>query len=498
MQSSQIDYQQHLNLIRRHKELFVALALFIMTAFFALSYLLPRKYESSSTVFIEKNVISELVKGLTVIPALEDTISTLTYAITSRALLSRVIDTLGLAQGRRVDRDALIRRLQANTKVKVKDKNLFTISFTDSDPRLARDYVNTLVRLYIEENVSSKRGESYEATTFLSDQIKTFRERLDKAETAVNAYKREKGEVITLDEGKLFQEIALAREKVYDLELKRRQLEGMRQITRKAEDPLQARLILLQKRLDELLVQYTESYPEVIQVRSELQTVKEQLKGKRTRMVVPLDSAELGKINADIAAIRIGEEGLRRYIATNSALLKEIPTAKAGLEKLEMEVQNQKKIYDQLFARQGQSEVSREMEVQDKSTTFRVVDPAIRPIKPVSPNRLKIMLLGIIGAIGGSFALLFLREQLDGSVKDVEFLKELGSPVLAIIPRMTDPALVDRQRRRSRGFFTVAGCYLLLLLLFPALELMELPYMDRLIDHLTAPPPAMRGAMLRR
>ena len=133
------------------------------------------------------------------------------YAITSRTLLTKVIDQLdlNLTVKSELEKEALVRKLQENTKVKVKDKNLFTISFTHQDPRVARDFVNTLVRLYIEENVSSKRGESYDASKFLSEQIVAFNAKVEKAESEVNAYKRDKGGVISIDEGELFKEIKL-------------------------------------------------------------------------------------------------------------------------------------------------------------------------------------------------------------------------------------------------------------------------------------------------
>lgn len=482
---SEFQYKQYLQLLMRNKERFAVLSLVLMTIVFAVSFLLPRKYEATSTVFIEKNVISELVKGITVTPSMEDTINVLTYAITSRTLMGKVVDNLDMNLGKNdVETEALIKGLQKNTRVKVKDKNLFTISFTHENPQIARDFVNTLVRLYIEENTSSKRGESYDATKFLSEQIENFNVKLEKAEAEVNAYKREKGGIIAIDEGKLFEEINIAQQKLYDLELRRRQLEGMRQVTRAAGDPMQTRLSALQKRLDELRVEYTDSYPEVVKVKGDIETVKEQMAARgRQGGTQPLDPQELSQINAEISAIKITESGLRRYIDTNRKLLQTIPTAKAGLDKLELEKQNQKNIYDQLFARHGQSEVSKQMEVQDKSTTFRIVDPAILPVKPSSPNRLKIMLLGIAAAVGGSFGLLFLLDQLDGTVKDVEFVKGLGAPVLAVIPRMDDPVVVARQRRRSRKVFTAAALYLLFLLCFPAMELLGLGYMDKLLDR---------------
>jgi polysaccharide chain length determinant protein (PEP-CTERM system associated) len=485
MESSIPDYKKYLKLIQRRIKLFTVLSLLVMTAVFVISFLLPKKYESSSTVFIENNVISEMVKGISVTPSMEDTIKVLTYAITSRSLLTKVVSSMGMDLGKSESEvEALIKNLQAKTQVKLKDKHLFTISFTDGNRYVSRDFVNTLVRVYIEQNISAKRGEFYDATKFLGEQIDTFNSRLEKAEREVNDYKRDKGGIISMDEGKIFQEISLAQQKLYDLELRRRQLEGMRQITKKTNDPLLSKLNALQKKLDDLLVQYTESFPEVIQVKGDIETVKEQLKGRKGGVYQPLDPQEVARIDSEINAIKISEEGLQRYILSNKTLLQNIPAAKAGLEKLELQKQNQKNIYDQLFTRQGQSEVSKQMEAQDKSTTFRVVDPAILPVKPTSPNRLRIMILGVLGGVVASFGALLLLDQLDGSVKDVEFLKGLNVPLLAIIPRMQHPALISRERRKSRSFFLAAGLYAFVMLCFPVMELLDLPYVDKMIDSI--------------
>lgn len=486
MQSSEFDYKKILQLLTRRKVLFVVLSLFIMTAGVVVSFVLPKKYEAKSTVFIEKNVISELVKGITVTPSMEDTIKVLTYAITSRTLLTKTADSLDMnvTSKNNIDSEELLKRLQKDIDVQVKDRNLFIISFKDSNPRIARDFVNTLVRLYIEENTSSKRDESYDATKFLSEQINTFKTKLEKAQDDVNAYKREKGSVIAIDEAKLFEEINISQQKLYDLELKRRQLEGMRLVTKKSSDPLQAKLISLQKHLEDLRSEYTDSYPEVIMTKGEIETIKEQMKGRKGGAYQSLDPNELAKIDAEIAAIKVSEEGMRRYIATNQALLRNIPSAKAGLDKLELEKNNQKNIYDQLFARHGQSEVSKQMEVQDKSTTFRVVDPAVLPVKPVSPNRLKIMLMGIFGGIAGSIGLLLMLDQMDNSVKGIDFVKGFNVPILAVIPHIQDSKELATQRRKTARIFTIAGIYFLFILCFPAIELLGPTYVDKVLSNI--------------
>jgi len=494
MQSSEFDYQTYLQILIRRKVLLVVLALLIMTVGIVVSFVLPKKYEAKSTVFIEKNVISELVKGITVTPSMDDTIKVLTYAITSRTLLTKTADRLDMNVNSKnnVDSEELIKRLQKDIDVQVKDRNLFIISYKDSDPKIAQNFVNTLVTLYIEENTSSKRDESYDATKFLSEQINTFKAKLEKAQDDVNAYKQNKGSVIAIDEGKLFEEINNTQQKLYDLELKRRQLEGMRQVTRKSGDPLQSKLVSLRKRLEDLRSEYTDSYPEVIMIKGEIETVKEQMKGREGGGYQPLDPNELAKIDAEIVAIKVSEEGLRRSIATNQALLRNIPSAKAGLDKLELEKNNQKNIYDQLFARHGQSEVSKQMEVQDKSTTFRVVDPAVLPVKPVSPNRLKIMLMSIFGGIAGSIGLLLMLEQMDNTVKGVDFVKGFNVPILAVIPHIRDSMELAAQRRKTIRLFTFAGIYFLFILCFPAMELLEPTYVDKMLSNFN-PPDLVQG-----
>jgi polysaccharide chain length determinant protein (PEP-CTERM system associated) len=468
----EFDFTKYLELVKKHKLLFIVVSLMIMTGAVAISYLLPNKYEAKSTVFIEKNVISDLVKGIAVTPSMEETVKVLNFALTSRSLLAKVIDELDLNTKNKSDetREQMLAEIQKSIDIKVKEKNLFFISYKNKDARIARDFVNTLVRRYIEENVSSKREESYGATNFLSEQIVGFREKLEKAETLVNNYKRDKGGVISIDEGKLFQEINIAQQKLYDLQLRRRHLEGLRPVTRKAVDPMQNQLYALQKRLDELRVEYTENYPEVIKVRTDIETLRKQIKEASQEQPAIVDNQELGKAEAEIAALKVSEEGLKRYITANQALLRTIPSAKAGLEKLELEKNNQKNLYDQLVARHGQSEVSKQMEVQDKTTTFRVVDPAILPIKPVSPNRVKIIVLGILAGLAGGMGVLLLMDQLDKSVKNLDGLKSLGIPVLAVIPKMQNPQELVAMRTRDRRLYLISGAYLTIILAVLAIE----------------------------
>lgn len=484
MASNEMDYKRYLVLAKRDKRLCIVIALVVMTLVTAASYVIPNKYEAKSTVFVEKSVISELLKGLTFTPSTEDKIKVLTYALNSRTLITKVIDELDLKKGGEAELEKLIKSLQDNTQIKIKDKEgLFVISFQDRNPKLARDYVNALVRRYIDENTSSKREESYGATQFLSEQLNTFREKLVKSEEEANAFKRGSGSVATMDPTSLLKDINDSQQRADELKVKQAQLETILAGLGKANS-VQSNLPALQKRLQELQLQYTDKYPEIIRLKDDIQALEAQKKGGQG-VTRPTDSPEYDRLNSELRALRQAEANLNANIARNRRLLQSIPAAKATLEDLEREKNSQKTLYETMLARQGQSEVSKQMEVQDKSTVFRVVDPAVLPIKPVSPDRKKLIVLGILAGIAGGLGLVILKDQLDNSVKSVDMAKQFGLPVLAVIPRIEDPQQIAQQVRQDRRLYFATGLYFSLILAVLVLEVSGAAVISNLMAKVT-------------
>jgi polysaccharide chain length determinant protein (PEP-CTERM system associated) len=480
-----MEYKRYLALALRNKKMCVITALLIMTAVTIASYVIPSKYEAKSTVFVEKSVISELLKGLTFTPSAEDKIKVLTYALNSRTLITKIIEELDMKKGGGdAELERLIKQLQDHTQIKIKDKEgLFVISFQDRNPKLARDYVNALVRRYIDENTSSKREESYGATKFLSEQLSTFKEKLLKSEDEANAYKRGTGAVANMDPTSLLKDINDSQQRADELKIKQAQTETLIAGLSK-QNSVHSNLPALHKRLQELQLQYTDNYPEIIRLKDDIRALEEQKKsGAGTGR--PSDSPEYDRLNSELRALRQAEANLHANIARNRGLLQNIPAAKAQLDSLEREKQSQKALYESMLARQGQSEVSKQMEVQDKSTVFRVVDPAVLPIKPVSPNRIKLILMGILAGIGGGLGLVILKDQLDDSVKSIDMAKTFGLPVLAIIPRIEDPQLVAIQTRKDRKLYLFAGMYFSIILAVLALEFLGMTSVSNLADKVS-------------
>ncbi|MFZ5997647.1 MAG: XrtA system polysaccharide chain length determinant [Nitrospirota bacterium] len=519
MEPSELDIKKYLKLIDKKKRLFIGAALAIMTAVTLVSYLLPKQYEATSTVFIERNVIDSLVKGLAITPSMEDRIKVLAYTMGSRNLLLKVIDDLGLGvnKGDQAAVDKLIRDFQKNTEITMKDKSdLFIVAYKSGDPKLARDYVNALVRRYIEENIAEKREEAYGANRFLAEQIKFFKEKLDKSDEEIIKFRKEKGIFVALDDRKIVEEIKDAQLELDEIRIKKRELEGKRTMIlkqMKEEKPNAAgllgkggsiddRLLALQKRLADLLMVYTPGYPEVVRIKSEIEMLKGQIAGGSAsrELLSGLESGEtdadlsllnplyqqlreeLSKTGLELAALNAKEDQIRRLVESKKTYLKSMPVEKKTLTDLEMQRATNKNIYEELIGRLGQSEVSRQMEIQDKSSTFRIVDPAVLPLKPVSPNRIKIILMGILGGLAGGFGLVVLLDYMDRSVRTVDVLKNMGLPVLAVIPSIQNPDELEEKKRRDMLLYKFTGAYMMCILTVFVMELMGLTYIDDAIS----------------
>ncbi|MFO0752942.1 MAG: GNVR domain-containing protein [Thermodesulfovibrionales bacterium] len=203
------------------------------------------------------------------------------------------------------------------------------------------------------------------------------------------------------------------------------------------------RVLTLQRKLTDLLLTYTPNYPEVIRVRTEIETLKGQMASGQAPLASDAGAAdgevallnpvfqqlreEMTRADLELAALTAKDEQLRRLMESKKTYLRSMPAEKKSLTDLEMARATTKNIYEELVARLGQAEVSKQMEVQDKASTFRIVDPAVLPMKPVSPDRVKIMLFGILAGLAGGFGLVVLLDSVDRSVKTVDSSNPSGS-----------------------------------------------------------------------
>ncbi|GAB6059650.1 XrtA system polysaccharide chain length determinant [Desulfonatronum parangueonense] len=495
-----LDIKKYLLIAYNRRFLIIFITIFFTFIAIAYSLSLRNMYSASSTVFIEENVMASLMKGVAVTPSMDAKIRVLTTAMQSRTMLLQVLRemNLDLHASSDAELEALINEVRRNMNIRLRARDLFIISFTHEDPREARDFVNTLVRRYIEENISAGRDDTYAAFGFLAEQIEIHRARLEEADAAVLNLRVRKGDLLNRDPGQLLEQIAMAEDRLQELSIRRHEL-----LARAAAEGIpmnghQGRLNALQGRLAELQLRYGPSYPEVIRVKAEMQMLEQGLDAEGSTNFGPQTRNSRGSsvFDVQVQELRAQEQRLLRMINYYNELLENIPLAQAEFAEVQHKRAEQQKVLEQLLGRFGQAEISRQMELQDKTTTFRIVDPAVLPMHPSSPNRLIIMLMGMFGGLGASVGVSLGLNYLDRSVRHVDTLKDLGLPVLAVVPEMRNPASVRRMRFRNLLLYLLAGAFMMLIFGVMLLEFMgvtilydhvqnivQLPEMERALEY---------------
>jgi polysaccharide chain length determinant protein (PEP-CTERM system associated) len=102
---------------------------------------------------------------------------------------------------------------------------------------------------------------------------------------------------------------------------------------------------------------------------------------------------------------------------------------------LERNYDNLQNSYKSLLDRKLESDIAVNLEKKQKGQSFRVIDQAKVPQRPVSPDMKKLLLFCVAAGMGTGGGLIFLLDLLDRSIKipqDAE--RHLGLPILATIP----------------------------------------------------------------
>jgi len=509
------EFQKYYKMLVKRRYLFIASALLIMSVVVWGSFFLPKQYEAKSTVFIERSVIKDMVKGLTITPSIDDKIRVLRYAMLSRENILKVLKQLDYDVTAKNDKalEEMISRFQGKTDIAIKGNDLFFVSYEDKDPKRAMEYVNALVRSYVESNVSSKREDAYGANRFITEQVKLYKDKVDKAEEAIIKYRQSKGVYMSVDDQALISEIKALHTDIDTLRIRRNELVATRNSiksqlkgeepftvavlsTRKGGGSADSQITMRENRIKQLLSSYTEHYPEIIKLKAEIEALKVQ---PRTSDALDKGSTEsemstlnpihqdlkqrLFQAESEIEAIDAKLRQVGSVIGRKEGELRNIPAEVLKLAELEKERDAHRTVYEQLLARQGQSEFSKQMEVEDKSTNFRIVDPAVIPTKPVSPNRVRLILLGILAGFAGAAGIVFLRETIDTSVRESSTIKQMGLEVIAVIPRIFNAAEVERIKKRDRLVYIIAGSYMLIIVSALIHEVMGFTLLESLISR---------------
>ncbi len=480
-------------ILRRY--VFVGVMLAIVTASVIYSYSVKKMYKAETVVVVDApSVANPLAERPSGSKRAQDRLSLIKQLLFNRSSVARVIRELDLDVYIKnpYQYEALIEKIQSNLHIRTRRNNLFQLSYIGEDPKQVRDIVNTLASQYIEDSFQSKRSGSSISTDFYNDQILYYREHLDDAENAVKVYLEENPEMaLRRPDVKLVRiqsmqtslmEIRLQRKELQSrLDILNDQLSGKAPLTGTITDddsPI-GRLEKLEDYLTVLLLKYTANYPEVLKVKGQIDELKKGLdsasdasKSKdSSNPVLKQVKGEATKIMTELAMLTSREDEIEKEILNLEASLKEAPGEQKELLNLKRNVNVYERLYNTLISKFEEMKITKALEQREEPFIFKVVSPAVLPVRPVTPDRVMIIILGLFAGIGAGVALVFAWENyFDTSFKNVDSLKNsINIPVLAAIPNIVTDEVKKKKRKRDIWVFSATAVYLVvvgLILLF--------------------------------
>jgi len=128
---------------------------------------------------------------------------------------------------------------------------------------------------------------------------------------------------------------------------------------------------------------------------------------------------------------------LRGIIAETEKKLESMPTRQQDYALISRDHQAAQELYNSLLTRHGEAQVSESMETDRSGERFRILEKAIAPADPSAPNRVRLLMMGLILALVLAFIAILAVEQFDTTFHTVDELRGFTRlPVLAAIPRM--------------------------------------------------------------
>jgi succinoglycan biosynthesis transport protein ExoP len=171
-----------------------------------------------------------------------------------------------------------------------------------------------------------------------------------------------------------------------------------------------------------------------------------QVKGQLDALSVERQSAEAKR------------DELRSKLDDYERRMAKAPAVERDYRELSRDLESAQLKYQQIRAKQGDVQVSENLEEQRKGERFTMIEPPLPPEKPVTPNRLLIIAAGLVLSLGIGFGAAVLKDSLDPSIRGFNDVRQLLTvPPLAAIPTIVTAA--DLRRHRLRVRFGWAGSF---------------------------------------
>jgi len=476
------DPRQYLRVIIKRRILLILPFLGVVMTVMLGSLFIDPVYQSSTTILVsEPQLLSQNVERMAS-RGTRERIDTLRREITSRDYLTRLIRTLGWhqdpalqAQAKREQQkypdlttDEIVERwligsLRNKVRVQGQGSDLLVLTVEDNDPKTALLLAKTLTDVFIDETLRRELSGVRGTLEFSNEQLAIYQAKLEASEEKLRRFReqmvRQSLQREVGDEDHLQQlntlvtsaqtDLRKAEELITSLTIRYQNLasDEPQSLSNARIEELKREYQQGGQRLAEMLTLYSWRDGRVIALSEQINEARNALReelGETCQLVIGNGQPVICDVLVDLELARADETFYRnKWRSLNGEVdryersLVGAPQDEMTLERLKEEVSSNRKLYE-LFLDQSQGAQIQEAAHRTAAEgRFRLMEPAMLPLKPVKPNRLRLATMSIVIGLMLGLTLVFLVEYLDHSLNSVEDVERyLGHTVLVTIPRM--------------------------------------------------------------
>lgn len=499
--------EQDVKTLKDFKEIFVrrrwSLILPVIMVFIIaviVAFALPPYYRSTATILIEEQEIPKEYVMSMVTSYADQRIQAINQRIMSASRLLEIINRFNLYSDlrRRWTVEEVIEEMRKDIKFEMISADVvdrrtgrptaatiaFNVSYEGKNPGVVQQVANVLASFYLEENLRVREEKTAGASRFIEEELKEVQASLARQDAKIAAYKQK--HINTLPELSQLniQELDRVERSIEQIEIQYKALkerEGILQtqlasIPPDLANPDKERLKELRVKLVFLKNRYTDQYPDVIKTRAEIEELEKKLRltgegaiGDKPDNPAYINTAsQLASIQSEIESLKKQLTALQAKREDYRRRVQAAPRVEEGYKALMAERNNLQMKYDDLMKKHMETKVAHGLEKEQMGEKFTLIDPPRMPEKPVKPNILAILLIGLVLGIGSGVGTASLREHNDRSVKaEGDLSRETGFPVLASIPEiLTQKDMLKMKRRRMTIALAIVILIVVLILIF--------------------------------
>ncbi len=486
---------------------------------------IPNIYESEARIHVDtETFLKPLLGKMAVQNNIYNQVAMMRQTLISRPNIEKII--------RMTDQDLLINNdeemeekineIMDEISINIQAANLFAIAYNNEDPVIAKMVVQSLLNIFMEENLGQNRKDLTSAVRFIDDQIREYEEQLEISEQRTLEF-RQKNMAFLSDQSYFEKlqssilELDAAKQDLLEYNDRKKQLkESLNAIppyipstemgpslggsgnSRSTVSTIQGRINSMELRLDELYARgYKEQHPDVRIINNQIESLRVKYNKEQEKFNLALEnndtktlqatggvtpnpvydqmSIKLFDLESEIASLQSRLNAKKVATEKLQAMAHRIPEVEAELVRLNRDYEVLKSNYNLMLTKRESAKISSDLETNTDRVRFRVIDPPQEAREPSSPNRILLVIIVLIVGLGAGVLVAYILSQMHSTYSTEKKLRDsYPYPVLGRISILLSPEeLLIRKKQLMMFSIMMAGLFVSSISVYLLMSLMH-------------------------